>query len=294
LNRLVSEALSMARRVHRLSAAARPPSLADLAAERVLAHCGERRDPIALVGVSPMTRRCGQILRAAGLPVIVVNRTVESAAEWAASLGACAMSLDKFRLSPPNVAAVVLAAAASEAVLDEGALGALARAAPLPPLIIDFGLPPNVDPAAAGAVGLTRMGMNEFIDATREQRLTQLQRLAPVRAAIDERLARLRSELATRAIGRRLADLRDSFEGIAAGQMEQLLSEQLRELNGEQHEVLRRFATTLARRLAHLPLAGIRAAAEHASTDTVDAFFRAARLQRAQDAGPVDSGKRDS
>ena len=59
LNRLMNEALSMASRVHRLSAASRPPSLADLAVERVLAHCRQRHAPVALVGVSPMTRRCG-------------------------------------------------------------------------------------------------------------------------------------------------------------------------------------------------------------------------------------------
>jgi glutamyl-tRNA reductase len=189
---------------------------------------------------------------------------------------------------------VVFAAAAAEAVLDAAALSALAQAATTPPLIIDFGLPPNVEPVAAEAAGLLRIGMNELIDATRENRLTQLVRLAPVRAAIDERLARLRGELATRAIGRKLAELRDAFEGIAAGQVDQLLNEQLRGLNDEQQEVLRRFATTLARRLAHLPLAGIRAAAAHASADTVDAFFRAARLKRAPPASGVEGGKRNS
>jgi glutamyl-tRNA reductase len=294
LNRLLSAALSMASRVHRVSAATRPPSLADLAAARVLAHCGARREPVALVGVSPMTRRCGQILHDAGLPLLIVNRSPEVAKEWAESIGAQAVPLDEFRASPPNVAAVVLAAATSEAVLGEKALVALSQAAIIPPLIIDFGLPPNVEPVAAQAAGLVRIGMNELIDATREHRLSQLVRLAPVRAAIDERLARLRSELATRAIGGKLADLRDSFEGIAAAQMEQLLTEQLRDLDAAQREVLRRFAITLARRLAHLPLAGIRAAAEHASADTVDAFFRAARLQRAGQAHDVDSGKRNS
>jgi len=292
LNRLLSEALSMASRVHRLSAAARPPSLADFAAQRVLAHGGGRREPIALVGVSPMTRRCGQILHDAGLPLVIVNRSAAVATEWAQSLGARALPLDEFRVSPPSVQAVLLAAAASEVILDGAALSA--RAAVTPPLIIDFGLPPNVEPAAAQAAGLVRIGMNELIDATREERLTQLVRLAPVRAAIDERLERLRGELATRAIGRKLAELRDSFEGIAAGQMDQLLNEQLRGLTDEQQELLRRFATTLARRLAHLPLAGIRAAAAHASADTVDAFFRAARLQRAPQANDVDSGKRNS
>jgi hypothetical protein len=76
--------------------------------------------------------------------------------------------------------------------------------------------------------------------------------------------------------------------------VDQLLNEQLRGLNGEQQEVLRRFATTLARRLAHLPLAGIRAAAAHASADTVDAFFRAARLKRAPQTSDVEGGKRNS
>ena len=115
-----------------------------------------------------------------------------------------------------------------------------------------------------------------------------------MRAAIDERLARLRSELATRAIGRRLAELRDSFEGIAAAQMDQLLADDLRGLDDEERQLLRRFATTLARRLAHLPLAGIRAAAAHASADTVDAFFRAARLQRTPHAHDLDNGKSNS
>jgi glutamyl-tRNA reductase len=279
----------MANRVHRLSAGTRPPSLADLAVERVLAYCGPLREPVALVGVSPMTRRCATLLREAGVPLLIVNRSIEAAEVWARSLDAQCMPLAQFRASPPKVGAVIIAAG-SGAILDEAALRALAQAAARAPLIVDFGLPPNVEPAAAQAAQLARIGMSELIDATGEQRLMQLLRLAPVRAAIDERLARLRGELATRAIGSRLADLRESFEGIAAHHMEELLADGLRGLNDHERQLLRRFATSLARRLAHLPLAGIRAAAPHASADTVDAFFRAARLQRAPRAA-VDTAK---
>src|SRR5215469_14842136 len=83
LDRLVGEALGMARRMRRLSAGVHAPSLADLAADRVLQHLagrpvqppqeialtetGERTAPnktrhfvgtprVALLGVSPMTR----------------------------------------------------------------------------------------------------------------------------------------------------------------------------------------------------------------------------------------------
>jgi len=62
--------------------------------------------------------------------------------------------------------------------------------------------------------------------------------------------------------------------------MSRLLAGDLQELSPQQKEQLQRFATTIARRLAHLPLAGMRAAAEHASAETVEAFFREARLQR--------------
>ena len=51
LDRLVGEALGMARRMRRLSAGVHAPSLADLAADRVLQHLGGRREPVALLGV---------------------------------------------------------------------------------------------------------------------------------------------------------------------------------------------------------------------------------------------------
>jgi glutamyl-tRNA reductase len=281
LDRLLGEALSMANRVHKLEANVRSPSLADLAADRVIRHLGSKPARIALVGVSPMTKRCGMILHRAGIPVLAVNRTLQAAEDYAQTVDGQAMSLDQFRESPLEVAALVLAAGGSEPVLSGPALMKIARAAGArTPLLVDFGVPPNADPEATRAAGIARVGMDDLIQAAQERRLSQLMRLAPVRAAIDERLTRLRGELATRAIGRRLADLRGAFEQIAAEEAERALSEELRDLDESQRERVQRFAYTVARRLAHLPLAGLRAAAAHASTDAVDAFFREARLTR--------------
>jgi glutamyl-tRNA reductase len=281
LDRLLGEALSMANRVHRLRANVKSPSLADLAADRVLKHLGGKPAMVALVGVSPMTKRCGMILHQAGIPLLIVNRTAQAAEEFAATVGGRAMPLDQFREDPPELGALVMAAGGGVAVLDALALTRISKAAgSRAPLLIDFGVPPNVDPDATRAAGIARVGMDDLIQAAQERRLAQLMRLAPVRAAIDERLTRLRGELATRAIGRRLADLRGTFEQIAAEEAERALSEELRDLDETQRELLQRFASTVARRLAHLPLAGLRAAAAHASTDAVDAFFREARLRR--------------
>jgi glutamyl-tRNA reductase len=281
LDKLLREALSMANRVHKLEANVKSPSLADLAADRVVRHLAGKPARVALLGVSPMTKRCGMTLHRTGIPLLIVNRTLQAAQEFAETVGGLALSLDQFREDPPEVAALILAAGGGEPVLDQAALTKIAVAAGTrTPLLIDFGVPPNADPEAVRTAGIARVGMDDLIQAAQERRLAQLMRLAPVRAAIDERLTRLRGELATRAIGRRLADLRGTFEQIAAEEADRALGDELSDLDATQRELLQRFASTVARRLAHLPLAGLRAAAAHASTDAVDAFFREARLRR--------------
>jgi glutamyl-tRNA reductase len=279
IDRLMGEALGMAREVRRLSAGVRAPSLGDLAAERTLAHLAGAAGRVALVGISPMTRRCATRLAEARVPLTIVNRSAEPAQELAESLGAEALTLERFRAAPPAVAAVVLAAGGGGSVLDEAALARLA-ARERDTLLIDFGVPPNVEPADAARSGLKRVGMEHLIEAAQGQRLKELLRLAPVRAAIDERLARLAAELATRALGPRLADLRATFEGIAAEEVTRALAHELRTLDDEQRAQLGRLGRTLALKLAHLPLAGLKAAAAHADADTFDAFFDAARTAR--------------
>jgi glutamyl-tRNA reductase len=280
LDRLVGEALGMARRARGLTAADRPPSLGDLAAQRVRTHLGGTPGRVALVGVSPMTRRCAIVLHAAQVPLLIVNRTLAGAQELARAVAGEASSLEAFRATPPGCAAVVLAAGGGATLLDEGALTRLRAAGAAAPLLIDFGVPPNVDPKAAQRVGLSRVGMDDLIEAAQGRRLGELMRLAPVRAAIDERLAHLRSELATRSFGPQLSELRGAFEQIAAEEVARALSGELRTLDDGQRGQLERLARTLAHRLAHLPLAGIRAAAVHADPDALEAFFAAAKAGR--------------
>jgi len=287
LDRILGDALSLAGRLQRLAAEARPPSLADLAADRMQLHLDGRSGVVAVVGVSPMTRRCAELLTQAGIPVLVVNRSTDTAEEFASTIGATALPLQEFRARPRDVAGLVVATGGNEPVLDLEALQRLAAVATGEPLIIDFGLPPNIAPKAAAEAGIARIGMDEMIQAAQDRRMAQLVRLAPMRAAIDERLTRLREQLASRAIGKQLAELRSSFEQIATAEVERALSQELQQLDAQQQEQVRRVINTIAHRLAHLPLAGIRAAAPHATPETVDAFFREARLQRASTSAPA-------
>jgi glutamyl-tRNA reductase len=291
LDRLMGEALGMARRVRQLSAGVAAPSLAELAADRVQQHLAVEPGRVALLGVSPMTRRCAAILHTARVPLIIVNRTPEAAQELAANVSGQALSLDAFRLQPPQLRALVLAAGGGTALLDASALARLKAAGPQAPLLIDFGVPPNVDPDSARRTGIARVGMDELIEVAQGRRLAQLVRLAPVRAAIDERLARLRTELALRAIGPRLAQLRETFEQIAAAEVARALKGELRTLDARERAQLERIVGTLAHRLAHLPLAGLRAAAVHAGSDAVEAFFDGAHAPRGHGMDAADTGE---
>lgn len=289
LDHVFGEALAMSARMQQLAAAERVPSLADLAVGRMMRQLGEKPGLVALVGVSAMTRRCGELLHQAGVALIVTNRSADAAVQFTQTLADRSptrsspvrmLPLELFKKTPPELSGLILATGGSEPVLDEATLARIAAGAPRAPLIVDFGLPANVDPGAARRNGFMRIGMDELIEAAQEQRIAHLMRLAPVRAAIDDRLAHLRHQLAARAIGPQLADLRGAFERIASAEVDRLLLEELKGLDLQQRAHLQRFATTIARRLAHLPLAGLRAAAAEGSSASVEAFFREARLQR--------------
>jgi glutamyl-tRNA reductase len=286
LDRILSEAMNMARHAHRI-ATHDAPSLADLAVARVMEHLESATGPgprrVGLVGVSPMTRRCGLRLRDRGVAVTVINRSADNAQELAEELGAdCGtriLALPAFREDPAaaGCAALVCASGAAEPVIDRPLLVKLAAARPL---LLDFGLPPNVDVDAARILDFKRVGMDDLVQTARDGRVEHLLRLAPVRAAIDTHLARLRGELAARAIGPQLARLRDVFERITAGEVERLLDEVLHDVDPQRREQISCWGRTLAHRLAHLPLSGLRAAAEHAGPEATEAFFREARLSR--------------
>ncbi len=145
-----------------------------------------------------------------------------------------------------------------------------------------------MDVDVARVLDFQRVCMDDLVQTAKDGRVEHLLRLAPVRAAIDAHLARLRSELAARAIGPQLAQLRDDFEHITAGEVDRLLREVLPGLDENQRQQLSGWGRTLAHRLAHLPLSGLRAAAEHAAPEVTDAFFREARLRRKADASETE------
>ena len=271
LDYIFGEALRAAQDVHQQ--AARPSnadSLANYAVKRAEEHMTGRTAPhVALVGVSPMTRHCARAFAAKGQPMTIVNRTLESAQEFAVEVRAKALALDAFRADVLGLRGgvfdvIITAVGGAEPVLDKSLLQKLA-AMGHDPLLIDLGVPPNVDPEAAEAVGLYRVGMDEVIADASSGRAAKLGERASARVLIDEHLQRLRSEYAVREAAPLLQRLSTQYQNAAV--------ESLRRLPKGDEESLRLWAESFARRMAHAPMKGLRALAAEAGPEAVRAYM---------------------
>jgi glutamyl-tRNA reductase len=291
LDRLLEEALRVAHQVHRDTALGNGrTSLAEIAARDLLERIRRTPSAVALVGVSPMTERAAEALAREGVEIVLVNRTREHAAALAARLGGVEVrTLDEFRANPPAVEALLTATGAPEAVLDRACLERLAARAPSgePPLVVDLAVPPDVDPEAARAAGLPRIGMDEINAAAEQWRRQRTAEAASAREQVDRALAELRERLAERALAPVLASLSQRYRKTALEGIARLLAREHVELDPAAREALERWAETLARRFAHLPTLGLRGLATDQGLGAVRSFLAAGDEELCRELGSI-------
>ena len=278
LDQIFTEALRVASLVHRnVAASGRRGSLADLALEHIQDRLRQTPGPVALVGISPMTRHCALSLAAENTPLVVVNRTPAAAEELAAEVGGEARALQAFRDQPAGVEAMIVATGADEALFGRPELERLAARAPSgqPPLVVDMAIPANVDPQAAQVVGLPRIGMDEITAEASGDRDQRLVELAPARELIDESLESLRRDLAEKMMSPVIANLNQRYRQTVAEGLERLFRKELRDVPDEDRQVIARWAEVLARRFAHIPTKGLRGLAAEFGAPAVRTFLDA-------------------
>ncbi|MFN8179194.1 MAG: glutamyl-tRNA reductase [bacterium] len=276
--RILSEALRVAARVHTRTELGRGrTSLAEIAIERIAARLERHPGAVALVGVSPMTRRAAEKLAKRPAPIFVVNRTRERAVELAAQVGGTALSLDEFRESPPAVEAVLSATASPEPILGRTALERLAARTPSgePTLVVDMAIPPDVDPAGARAAGVRRLDMDDIVRLAEEGRRGREAQYAEARAIVDEALAEFLDQIADRMLGPMMSALQRRYRHTALTGIDRLCRRELSGLGPEQIAAIRAWAETLAHRFAHVPASGLRAVAREHGLAPVERFFEA-------------------
>lgn len=290
LEQVFDGALKVAARIHQDTGIGEGrTSLAEVALDAARERLALSPGAVALVGISSMTQRCGRALAQAGVPLVVVNRSLAPAAELAAELGAQAITLETFRASPPPVTAVITATGAPGSVLSRRDLDALIRQAPhrRPPLVIDMAVPPDVDPTDAREAGLPRLDMDAIIARAEANRQERLREMAGARLLVDEGLAELRRQMCDRMLAPLIAELRRRSHATAEEGLARVLRRDLSELSDEQKEAVRRWTRSLVQRMIHVPTVGLRSLAFEAGPQAVEAFLSGADAELAAAVGDL-------
>jgi len=273
---LFEEAGKTARRVHGHTEIGHGKvSLAEIAILHARQRLAETPSPLALVGVSPMTIRCAEKLSHDGIEIIVYNRTVKHAEELAARVGGVARPLAELGSGSDAVEVVVSATGSPDPVLSRCDLERLAARVPSgrPPLIIDMANPPDIAPADARAAGVERLGMEEIVKEAQEHRHQRGDAEEAAHEIVDQSLSNLRAQLADRALSPMLVSIQKKYQETTQVALERLFRKDLTTLGEEDREVVRRWAQVLARRLAHVPLVGMRAIAREKGLSAAETFL---------------------
>lgn len=274
LKRLFQSAVRTARKIHRTTGVGKGKvSLSTIALKKLRRGLEQRPGMVALIGISDMTRNCGRDLQKDGVATLVVNRMASRAEELAREIGAQSCSLEEFRRRPPKLAAILTATGAGEPILRQKDLKRIASVAgSAVPLIVDMGVPPNVLPEEASEAGFERVGMDEIVSAALSGREGRVTEVARARECVDRALHDLRKSMAERMVAPVIVDLRERYRRQAKRDVETLLRRKLPELSESDRRVLREWADSLARRLAHIPLTGLRSLAVERGLESVEAF----------------------
>ncbi len=273
LRPVTQEALRVAARIRQQAPVHhRAGSLADHAVGWAREHLEHAPGPVALIGVSEMTERCGQLLARHGVDLFVVNRTESRAQELAQRVSAQTMSLKAFQTNPPAVSTVITAVGGQD-ILKAKHLRRLREASSEPPLLIDFGVPCNVDTELAREYGLSWRGMVDLIEEANAATDQMSHQVADARVIVDDALIRLRRRMTDLSVAPLIASVQHKYRETVLDGVARLLQKELSGLDQGQEKAVRRWGETLARRLAHLPSEGLREVAFQVGLEGVDAFL---------------------
>jgi glutamyl-tRNA reductase len=250
-------------------------SLAEIAVEKLRDRIAETPGAIALVGVSPMTERAAVSLHEAGIPLVIVNRTLAKAQALAERFGAEAQSLEEFRTRPRAIEALLSATGASEPILSESALERIAARAPSgrAPLIVDMAVPADVDPDACRKLVIPRVSLDDIVAHAERSRTARLVEAAHAREHVDAALEELQERFAERYYGPLLGALQQRYRRTAQEGINRLFKKELKGLGDKERLAIETWCEVLARRFAHIPCLGLRGLLVTGPEGSIDAFL---------------------
>lgn len=231
-----------------------------------------QRHSALIVGLGNMGRQALQALHQRGVRrLAVANRTRARMDAVIQQFDSRAYTLDELPQALPAAEIIVCATSSPTPLLTEPLVRrALVRREQLPLVILDIGVPRNVDPAVRSVPGVTLFDVDDLrIDL--DESLAQRRREIPlVEAIVEEELDNLDRDLRQLAIVPLITDLRQQAEAIRQRELARAL-DHLRDSDPQVIEQFQHLSHSLVNGLLHGPTARLRQlatdgkSAEHAS-----------------------------
>ncbi len=285
LHLLFEAALRAAKRVRRETAlTARPVSMMSLGLD--VAGDLPEGSAVAVVGAGEMAEEAAERLsKRRGLELLFTNRTLARAEALASLSSGRAMPLDRFLSDPPMVGALIAAVSVSTPLFSRAVLERVkAAAAGAPPVVIDLGVPANVDGAAARALGFRYYGVDDLRAQGDENRRKLEAEIAAARAVLEDELAEFRSAMLEKTLAPVLTAWRRRAQHTLDEGLARLFKSEEGRWNEDERERIERWAASLVERLAHLPMVGMRKVAAEHGVEAAHTFLSAvgARLEEVE------------
>ncbi len=252
-------ALKIAKKVRReVALAPLDTSLFSLARPE-LARLLPRGGTVAVLGAGEMGALAAKALASQeNIDLIIVNRSAPRARQLAKHLGAGSSSLEAFLAVPPPVNALVCATPV-RGLVDRTFVQTL----PDLKLIVDLGVPRNVETDVVGLPGLSVLDIDTLQDAGKLRRETLTGRLAEAETLLQRELELALTNWAERQLGPSIQKLRQQYL--------QTVQDTLPELSQEEAE-------RLANRFARVPVQGLRAVARTYGFEAAETFLAETNL----------------
>jgi glutamyl-tRNA reductase len=217
---------------------------------------------VVLLGAGEMVESALDGLREAGVhSVVVVNRTLESAQSLAKRFGGRPVQLDQLQSELPEADVLLASVQVSEPLIVRATVErALAERHGRPLLVIDLGLPRNVDAGIAELDNLYLYNLDDLEELAERGRVRRREAVRASERIILEELERFERWRATLGVAPTIQDLMAEAEALARAEAQRTLS-RLPATDPATEAAIRRLAEDIVHKLLHRPLVRLRSAA---------------------------------
>ena len=279
LSQLFRHALEVGKRARSETAIARgitslSQAAVALASER-LSGLADRR--VVVLGAGEMGAGLVAEVAEADVPgsrVTVANRTWARAEQLAARAGGQAVTLDRLPDALAGADLLLTSTGASTVVVSVADVErALAGRPDQPLLIVDLGMPRDVDPSVASLPGVSVLGLADverFVDARLAERRREV---VPVRAIVAEEVDRWVEAVTARHATPTVAALRQRAEDVRVAELARY-RKRLAELEPREREAVEALTRSILGKLLHDPTVRLKDAAGSAKGDRLAGALR--------------------